>query len=302
MTAEAARILLGVDDDATDIEIAAAHRRLMETVHPDVCKGPEAARLARQATNARNFLCIGTALGSTGHEAGTDDPVLQAMVVRALARTTGDTTIAKLVEEVFTAMGHAPSLERDAWTRRLEETSFWSEGAKLRLWRIKANRISPMSEEDRRAELAPTPARAPAQRPRTSAGEPPTTTRAAVGTETEYAPRTFKLWPIRDAYGELASTAVEWAGAVATTALMTVAAIAAAAAMAGAAGGNWINAGRYAIFCLMALNFGWSVRRLVYLPPKTFRMLRVLVPGLASGLAITWALESAFTWLRAALQ
>ena len=89
MTAEAARILLGVDDDSTDVEIAAAHQRVIETVHPDVCEGPEAARLARQATNARNFLCIGTALRSTGNETGADDPVLQAMVVRALARTAG---------------------------------------------------------------------------------------------------------------------------------------------------------------------------------------------------------------------
>ena len=300
MTAEAARILLGVDDDATDVEIAAAHRRLIETVHPDICKGPEAARLARQATNARNFLYIGRALGSTGDETGADDPVLQAMVVRALAKTDGDTTVAKLVAEVFTAMSRAPAPERDAWIRRLGETSFWSEGGKLRLWRIHGDRISPMNAEDRRAGQTPAPA--PAQTQPTAAGHPLKTPGAPVERETADTPRTSTPWPGADAAGALASTAAEWLTAVAATALLTLAALMAAAGVAGVNAGNRLDAARYSIFCLIALSTGWSVRKTVDLPWTTFRTLRVLVPGIAGGLAITWILESAFTWLREAMQ
>ena len=56
MTHEHARGVLGVTEDATESEITRAYRRLMTTVHPDVCKGPEADRLARQATEARKVL------------------------------------------------------------------------------------------------------------------------------------------------------------------------------------------------------------------------------------------------------
>ena len=54
MNQEHARSLLGADQNATDTEITAAYRRLMQTVHPDVCKGPEAVRLTHQAISARN--------------------------------------------------------------------------------------------------------------------------------------------------------------------------------------------------------------------------------------------------------
>ena len=74
------------------------------------------------------------------------------------------------------------------------------------------------------------------------------------------------------------------------------------AGVAGMSDGNRLDAARYSIFCLIALSTGWSVGKTVDLPWTTFRTLRVLVPGIAGGLAITWVLGSAFTWLREAMQ
>ena len=56
MNTEQAQCLLGVVRDAPRKEIVSAHRRLVSTVHPDKCDGPEAGRLARQATEARDVL------------------------------------------------------------------------------------------------------------------------------------------------------------------------------------------------------------------------------------------------------
>jgi len=56
MNIEQAQCLLGVAQAAPRQEIVSAHRRLVSTVHPDRCDGPEAARLARQATEARDVL------------------------------------------------------------------------------------------------------------------------------------------------------------------------------------------------------------------------------------------------------
>lgn len=56
MNLEQAQCLLGVAQDGTCKDIVSAHRRLITTVHPDKCSGPEAKRLARQATVARDVL------------------------------------------------------------------------------------------------------------------------------------------------------------------------------------------------------------------------------------------------------
>ena len=56
MNREQAQCLLGVSSDAGRKEVVSAHRRLIATVHPDKCSGPEAGRLARQATAARDVL------------------------------------------------------------------------------------------------------------------------------------------------------------------------------------------------------------------------------------------------------
>ena len=56
MNRQQAECLLGVAADATRKEVVSAHRRVIATVHPDRCSGPEAGRLAREATAARDVL------------------------------------------------------------------------------------------------------------------------------------------------------------------------------------------------------------------------------------------------------
>lgn len=56
MNREQAQCLLGVAADAPRKDVVSAHRRLISTVHPDRCSGPEAERLAREATAARDVL------------------------------------------------------------------------------------------------------------------------------------------------------------------------------------------------------------------------------------------------------
>lgn len=56
MNREQAQCLLGLAADPSRKEVVSAHRRLISTVHPDKCSGPEAGRLARQATAARDVL------------------------------------------------------------------------------------------------------------------------------------------------------------------------------------------------------------------------------------------------------
>ena len=157
-----------------------------------------------------------------------------------------------------------------------------------------------MTAKDRRAGQTPPPA--PGQTQPTSAGHPLKTSGAPAARESADTPRTSTLWPGADAAGALAATAAEWVTAVAASVLLTLAALMAAAGVAGMSDGNRLDAARYSIFCLIALSTGWSVRKTVDLPWTTFRTLRVLVPGIAGGLAITWVLESAFRWLREAMQ
>ena len=52
MTEEHARRILGLNEGATDTEIAAAYRRLMQTVHPDVCKGPISHQDSKRKTSS----------------------------------------------------------------------------------------------------------------------------------------------------------------------------------------------------------------------------------------------------------
>ena len=58
MNREQAQCLLGVAADANRKDVVSAHRRLISTVHPDKCSGPEAGRLAREATAARDVLLV----------------------------------------------------------------------------------------------------------------------------------------------------------------------------------------------------------------------------------------------------
>ena len=52
--AAAAILGLGLKFGPEDVE--AAYRRMSKTIHPDLCSGPDAARLFRLATQARKFL------------------------------------------------------------------------------------------------------------------------------------------------------------------------------------------------------------------------------------------------------
>ena len=55
---DVALAVLGLDQPAIGdrAAIASAYRRLAQTVHPDVCEGPEAARLMDLGTRARDLL------------------------------------------------------------------------------------------------------------------------------------------------------------------------------------------------------------------------------------------------------
>ena len=56
MTRAEALVVLGISSQADESEVESAYRRLMRTVHPDVCSGPEAGRLSCQAAEARGLL------------------------------------------------------------------------------------------------------------------------------------------------------------------------------------------------------------------------------------------------------
>ena len=56
MTREQARLILGVEADASSDDIRSAHRRMMRTVHPDTNTTEEAERLAQMANEAREVL------------------------------------------------------------------------------------------------------------------------------------------------------------------------------------------------------------------------------------------------------
>ena len=143
MTEEHARSLLGLNEGATNTEIAAAYRRLMQTVHPDVCNGPEADRLAREATDARDILETRTRAPRTDAEPVRNERALQKMVVFILARTERSTTIKILATEVLTAIRHLPVAQCNAWSQRLTEPAFWQDSETQGWWTIHGDEISP---------------------------------------------------------------------------------------------------------------------------------------------------------------
>ena len=157
MTPEHARSLLGVGETATDAEIATAYRRLMQTVHPDVCTGPEAERLARNATEARETLRrtegTGDALPGAGQKSRTgpgnadhaqdhDEAQLREIVLGVLDRCGGTATGTTLVLNILRETRSVPEHQRRVWKRRMTEAGFWDDGAALGLWTIRGNRIT----------------------------------------------------------------------------------------------------------------------------------------------------------------
>ena len=125
MDQEHALLLLGVKENATDAEITAAYRRLMQTVHPDVCKGPEAARLTQEAINAREILTTETTPPATITEPIHDDTALQEVVLAVLNAMGSSTQFTSLVTEVIR---HLPKTKRETWRDRLIDPSFWRNG------------------------------------------------------------------------------------------------------------------------------------------------------------------------------
>ena len=124
MTEDHARGLLGLKEGATEPEVATAYRRLMQTVHPDVCKGPEAARLAHDATEARNAVLKRLAENAAAaapsweefinqpHGAMPDEAELQELVLRILTRTGERRPFRMIVLDTICEMKHLPEMQR----------------------------------------------------------------------------------------------------------------------------------------------------------------------------------------------
>ena len=157
MTPEHARSLLGVSDTATDAEIATAYRRLMQTVHPDICTGPEAERLAREATDARTIL---SRKEEPRPERGPrtradwsryqdhDERQLQEIVLRVLDHYGGTATATALTMQILRETRGIPNQQRRAWKRRMTDVKFWIDGQALGLWTIRGDRISARTDPE----------------------------------------------------------------------------------------------------------------------------------------------------------
>ena len=120
MTEDHARSLLGVNQDASDSEIANAYRRLMQTVHPDVCKGPEAERLAREATDAKQIL----AARAPAPQDNDDQPLneeqdwaLQEVVAHVLDKTGGTGRVRIVAARAIILMRNCRTPKRKSGSR-----------------------------------------------------------------------------------------------------------------------------------------------------------------------------------------
>ena len=290
MTREHARSLLGVSDTATDAEIATAYRRLMQTVHPDVCKGPEAERLARNATEARATLS-GKEEPRPGRGPRTradwsryqdhDERQLQEIVLRVLDQSGGTATATALTMQILRETRDIPNHQRRAWNRRMTDIRFWNAGQALGLWKIDGNRIS------RRTDAEPTRQR---RKPEswTDRWEAETRRAARKHHESDHATAT------RRRAGWAASTTV-------------VAGVTAAAALTASTTGDpqWTSAERaISYIALILVNIGL----LGLLSGESIRLIdlstpwRVLLPGLTGDALAAWTILHAMTevsrWLQ----
>ena len=167
MTRDEALVVFGVSSEAGSEEVDAAYRRLMRTVHPDVCRGPEAGRLSRQAGVARQLLSSAdlhsapagagsgdrAAASSPSSSAGSSassrssgfapgvvvDDVHLARIVRSLLGVAGGSVShSELLRAALDALDAAslPADVRVAAGRRLRTPDFWMFGRRTGLWQF----------------------------------------------------------------------------------------------------------------------------------------------------------------------
>ena len=295
MTEEHAHSLLGLNEGATNTEITAAYRRLMQTVHPDVCNGPEADRLAREATDARDILETRTRAPRTDAEPVRNEKALQKMVVFILARTERTTTIKILATEVLTATRHLPSAEWEPLRQRLTEPAFWRDGETQGWWTIHGDEISPARR----------------RRPKDESGglneDPSATAKADPGVTEE--------WRTKQSSQILIAVATEWIAEVAAMMLMIVAinlmivAIGlmiatgwiAVAAVSTRSTGNWLTVAGCAIIGLTALKISKWITREIEFPDDTFMDPHVLIPVIVGSCLLLWSILYGLLWVETAL-
>ena len=162
MTRDEALVVLGVEPQAEAAEVDSAYRRLMRTVHPDICSGPEAGRLARQAAVARGVLREQSqpslpparsaehrskpqsAWPVSGYPLGVVDDVHLARIVVAVVEVVGgclsrDEVVGAVVGAVEWG-GVAPAVRRAA-VERLRHRDFWGFGQRSGLWKLRGRDI-----------------------------------------------------------------------------------------------------------------------------------------------------------------
>ena len=162
MTRDEALVVLGVEPQAEAAEVDSAYRRLMRTVHPDICSGPEAGRLARQAAVARGVLREQAQVslsptGSAQHQSRpqsvwpmsgsppgvVDDGHLARIVVAVVEVVGGCLSRDEVVAAVVGAVewgGVAPAV-RLAAVERLRHRDFWGFGQRSGLWKLRGRDI-----------------------------------------------------------------------------------------------------------------------------------------------------------------
>ena len=162
MTRDEASVVLGVTPQAEPAEVDSAYRRLMRTVHPDVCRGPEAGRLTRQAAVARGVLREQSqaslpptdsaehrsrpqsAWPVSGYPPGVVDDVHLARIVVSVVQVVGgslprDDVVAAVVAAV--EWGSVGPVVRSAVVERLGHRDFWGFGQRSGFWHLRGRDI-----------------------------------------------------------------------------------------------------------------------------------------------------------------
>ena len=158
MNREQAQCLLGVAADANRKDVVSAHRRLMSTVHPDKCSGPEAGRLARQATAARDLL-LAPAEPSFGprrptspatprpsrSEQAVDDVLLRYLrvVVERLGRPLNLAELSLTLRRDLQA-GGVPADDVWLWSARVFDADFLAAGVARAFWELHEDGVRPV--------------------------------------------------------------------------------------------------------------------------------------------------------------
>ena len=293
MTEEHARSLLGLNEGATNTEIAAAYRRLMQTVHPDVCNGPEADRLAREATDARDILETRTRAPRTDAEPVRNERALQKMVVFILARTERSTTIKILATEVLTAIRHLPVAQCNAWSQRLTEPAFWQDSETQGWWTIHGDEISPARR----------------RRPEDENGRWNDNHSATA----EADPEITEEWRTKESNQILIAVATEWiAGVTAITlmiaglCLMLAAGAIAIAGVSTTSTENWASLAGCAIIGLTALKISKWITEEIEFPDEmtddTYTDPYMLIPAMVGACLLLWSILYGLLWVENTLQ